>query len=196
MKDNFNDIWEAMLKAAVLENSYNLVKDYPSVEEINKMKLPRQYEMKMHKVIRHYQKKIKVTKFIKYAGRVASLLLVAAGIMFTILLQFDEVRASCKNVVIQIYERFIQYDFNSSDGDKEIIEVGFVPEGYKLECEEIKSDGMNIVYKNNMEDTIRISFFKDNRTIYLDNEHYLISDVQFNNLKGEFFEAQSEGFKN
>lgn len=57
MKDNFNDIWEAMLKAAVLENSYNLVKDYPSVEEINKMKLPRQYEMKMHKVIRHYQKK-------------------------------------------------------------------------------------------------------------------------------------------
>ena len=25
MKDNFNDIWEAMLKAAVLENSYNLV---------------------------------------------------------------------------------------------------------------------------------------------------------------------------
>ncbi len=56
MKDNFNDIWEAMLKAAVLENSYNLVKDYPSVEEINKMKLPRQYEMKMHKVIRHYQK--------------------------------------------------------------------------------------------------------------------------------------------
>lgn len=124
------------------------------------------------------------------------MLLVAAGIMFTILLQFDEVRASCKNVVIQIYERFIQYDFNSSDGDKEIIEVGFVPEGYKLECEEIKSDGMNIVYKNNMEDTIRISFFKDNRTIYLDNEHYLISDVQFNNLKGEFSEAQSEGFKN
>lgn len=55
------------------------------------------------------------------------MLLVAAGIMFTILLQFDEVRASCKNVVIQIYERFIQYDFNSSDGDKEIIEVGFVP---------------------------------------------------------------------
>lgn len=65
MKDNFNDIWEAMLKAAVLENSYNLVKDYSSVEEINKMKLPRQYEMKMHKVIRHYQKKNKSNKIHK-----------------------------------------------------------------------------------------------------------------------------------
>ena len=65
MKDNFNDIWEAMLKAAVLENSYNLVKDYPSVEEINKMKLPRQYEMKMHKVIRHYQKNLRVKSSIK-----------------------------------------------------------------------------------------------------------------------------------
>lgn len=37
MKDNFNDIWEAMLKAAVLENSYNLVKDYPSVVVSNNL---------------------------------------------------------------------------------------------------------------------------------------------------------------
>lgn len=196
MRDNFNNIWEALLKAAVLENTYHQMMDYPSIEKINEMELPRHYEMKMRKVIRHYQNKTKLKKLMKSAGRVASWLLVVVGIVFLFLLQFDEVRASCKNVVMKVYERFIQYDFKSSVSDKDIIEVGFVPEGYELESEEFKSDGMDIMYKNNLEDTVRISFFKDNRTIYLDNEHYLIRDVQINNLKGEFFEAQSESFKN
>ncbi len=37
MQNSFNDIWEAMLKTAVLENSYNKIKDYPPLEEINNL---------------------------------------------------------------------------------------------------------------------------------------------------------------
>ena len=57
MQDDFNDIWEAMLKAAVLENTYNQMKDYPSIEEIDEIGLPMQYDMKMRKVIRHCRTK-------------------------------------------------------------------------------------------------------------------------------------------
>lgn len=196
MQNSFNDIWEAMLKTAVLENSYNKIKDYPPLEEINKIELPRQYDAKMIQVIRHYQNKTKFRKFVKYSCKVASLLLVVVGIAFIILLQFDEVRASCRNVVTKIYERFIQYDFKELDGNGKNFDIGYVPEGYHLEIAELNGDGKNLVYINDLGNQIEIAFFKNNRTINIDNEQYQIGKIQVDDVFGEFYEAQLYGFEN
>ena len=196
MQNSFNDIWEAMLKTAVVENSYNKIKDYLPLEDINKLELPRHYDAKMIQVIRHYQNKIKFRKFIKYFCKVASLLLVVVGIAFIILLQFDEVRASCKSVVTEIYERFIQYDFKELDGNEEGFDIGYVPEGYHLEITELNGDGKNLVYINDLGNQIEIAFFKKNRTINIDNEQYQISRIQVDDVFGEFYEAQLCGFEN
>lgn len=196
MQDNFEDIWDAMIKTAVIKNSYDEIKDYPPIKVINQMEIPRQYKVKMEKVVRQYQKQVKIRKIAKHVWRVASLLLVVMGIAFIFALQFDVVRASCKNVVKQIYEKFVQYDFKSLDNSENPFEVGFVPEEYSLEVKESNNDGMNITYKDNSGNMIKIFYFNNNRTIYLDNEHYRISDIQINNVAGEVYEADTPDFDN
>lgn len=196
MQDNFEDIWDAMIKMAVIENSYNEIKDYPPIKVINQIEIPKRYNAKMNKIVRRYQKKAKIRKSVKYVWRVASLLLIVMGIIFIFILQFEDVRASCKNVVVHVYEKFVQYDFKSLDSSEKLFEVGFVPEKYHLEIAESNNDGMNITYEDNSGNKIKIFYFNNNRTIYLDNEHYRISDIQINSVVGEFFEANTPGFDN
>ncbi|MDE7322420.1 MAG: DUF4367 domain-containing protein [Lachnospiraceae bacterium] len=194
MQDKFDGIWDAVLKAAVVENSYNEIKDYPSREVINQIEVPEQYDRKMNRVIRHYRQLTKMRKLANYAWRASSLLLVVAGTVFLILLQFDEVRASCKNVIVHIYETFVQYDFQSLNDSRKNFEIGFVPEGYSLEKTESNKDGMNMIYKDSLGNEIEIGYFSDNRTIYLDNEHYQISDIQINSVYGKYFESELSNF--
>jgi len=53
MYNEFEDeIWESFLKAAVIENSLNEIKDYPSEQEINGISLPVHYDLRMRKVIK------------------------------------------------------------------------------------------------------------------------------------------------
>ena len=43
-KDLEDELWESLLKAAVIENSQNEIKDCPSEQEINRIVLPEHYE--------------------------------------------------------------------------------------------------------------------------------------------------------
>ena len=50
MYNNLNDeIWESLLKAAVEENCLNQIKDYPPIDEINKIILPKHYDLIMRR---------------------------------------------------------------------------------------------------------------------------------------------------
>ena len=52
MYNNLNDeIWESLLKAAVEENCLNQIKDYPPIDEINKIILPKHYDLIMRRLI-------------------------------------------------------------------------------------------------------------------------------------------------
>ena len=69
MKDNHNEIWEALLKTAVIENSYHEVEKYPSEDELNNIQLPARYDRKMRKLLKRcaYHKKLK--SFLRYAWK-------------------------------------------------------------------------------------------------------------------------------
>lgn len=108
MYNEFKDeIWESLLKVAVIESSLEEIKDYASEKEVNRIVLPEQYDLKMRKLIKHYRYR-KIAKLsLHYGKKIASLILLILGIHFTVLLSFKEVRTSCQNVMIHIYEKFI-----------------------------------------------------------------------------------------
>ena len=105
MYNEFEDeIWESFLKAAVIENSLNETKDYPSEKEINSIILPEHYDWRMRKIIKHYRYRKNVEVPLRYGKKIASIVLLIMGISFTALLSSEEVRAACQNVIIHIYE--------------------------------------------------------------------------------------------
>ncbi len=118
MYNEFEDeIWESFLKAAVIENSLNEIKDYPSEQEINSIVLPTHYDLRMRKVIIRcrYRKNIEIS--LRYGRKIASIILLILGFSFTGMLFSEDVRAACRNVIVHIYETYIQFDFVSSNSE-------------------------------------------------------------------------------
>lgn len=196
MKDNHNEIWEVLLKTAVIENCYREVEKYPSVDELNSIQLPARYDRKMRNLLKRcaYYKKIK--SFLQYAWKAAVFSFAVLGIAFVIFIQFDEVRAACQNVITYVYEEFFQFDFISSEDDEGSLELGFVPEGFVLEEMEKDESGTYILYKDAYDRRIEVSCFANSRTFYMDNEQYIVSDIQINNVNGKLFESKASGFEN
>ena len=198
MYNEFEDeIWESFLKAAVIENSLNETKDYPSEKEINSIILPEHYDWRMRKIIKHYRYRKNVEVPLRYGKKIASIVLLIMGISFTALLSSEEVRAACQNVIIHIYEKYIQFDFASTDSDTiGNLECTYLPDGYYL-LESTKNEyRFQVIYKNDSEDIIELLVYFQNSTTYIDNEHYIVSDIHINGIQGKFFESTDTNFKN
>ena len=74
MYNEFEDeIWESFLKAAVIENSLNETKDYPSEKEINSIILPEHYDWRMRKIIKHYRYRKNVEVPLRYGKKIESM---------------------------------------------------------------------------------------------------------------------------
>ena len=118
MYNEFEDeIWESFLKAAVIENSLNEIKDYPSEQEINGISLPVHYDLRMRKVIKRYRFRKNIKISLRYGRKIASIILLILGISFTAMLFSEDVRAACRNVIVNIYEKYIQFDYVSSNSE-------------------------------------------------------------------------------
>lgn len=93
MYNEFEDeIWESFLKAAVIENSLNEIKDYPSEQEINGISLPVHYDLRMRKVIKRYRFRKNIKISLRYGRKIASIILLILGISFTAMLFSEDVR--------------------------------------------------------------------------------------------------------
>lgn len=196
-KDFEQDIWEAALKAAVIESCMDELKDYPSDEELNKLVLPKRYNTKMHRFIRicHYRAML-ITVF-KTTRKIAAAVLIILGLGFGILLPFKEVRAACQNVIIQVYKKYIEFRIDSEEVMNDTtFQMSYVPEGYSLIQNSSDEWGQTIQYENASGDKIELNCYDENYTLQLDIEHFDVYDIQINNLPGEFFESQQKAHNN
>lgn len=186
-------LWELLLKAAVIENSLNEIKDYPSDEEINKLILPDRYELKMHRVIKKVKYKKRAISTLKIVRKAIAFASIILGISFAFLLQFEEVRASCHNTIIQIYEKYIQFDFHSDiTSQGSAVNIEYVPDGFE---EIYRTESLlktSIEYQNQEGGIILLQYSTKKQALQIDNEHYKIKDVTFDEVNGKFFESIDE----
>ena len=183
-KDLENEIWESLLKAAVIENSLNEIKDYPLEQEINRIVLPEHYKLRMRRMLKHYRYRKYAKLSLRYGKKIASVILLIMGFSFTLLLSFAEVRAACESVIIEIYDRYIRYSYTSDLSlENSPIHFGYVPEGYILNQEVTIGEFHEEVYCNAENESAVLVFHQiriDQATVDIDTEKMAPVEIQLN----------------
>lgn len=197
--NELNDaLWEALIKAAVIENSLNEIKEYPSEKElIDNVILPVTYNYKMKKLIKRFTFRKQHSMALNFAKKAIAGILVIFGISFALLLQVKEVRAACQSVIIHIYEKYIQFEYHPDQNNEEVsINIQYLPDDFYLIRKKSNEHQQYWEYQNNNGDVVKISWFVQNRTIYVDNEHYISSDIKINENDATYFESTNSNFSN
>ena len=177
-QDLEDEIWESLLKAAVIENSQNEIKDYPPEQEISRIVLPEHYELRMRRILKYCRYRNHIKLSLRYGKKIASVIFLIMGVSFSLFLSFDEVRAACEAVIIEIYDRYIRYSYTSDLSlENTPISFGYVPEGYSMVEASFNGIDSFITYQNAHDDSIMLGFDVQKFTVLIDNEHYTISNV-------------------
>ena len=197
MRNNFEyEIWESLLKAAVIKNSLDELENY-SPEEISKTTLPAHYDQKMQRLVQrlHYKNAIRNSLF--YVKKIVVLLFILMGISFLFLLHFDEVRATCHDVITYIYEKYILFQHEADLGEElTSVKLGYIPEGFSLSEETLSESGYDAVYSNSQGDRLFFESTPYKHISQADNEHYDIYEVKIGHYTGQFFNSTDERFPN
>ena len=197
MRNNFEyEIWESLLKAAVIKNSLDELENY-SPEEISKTTLPANYDQKMQRLVQrlHYKNAIRNSLF--YVKKIVVLLFILMGISFLFLLHFDEVRATCHDVITYIYEKYILFQHEADLGEElTSVKLGYIPEGFSLSEETLSESGYDAVYSNSQGDMLFFESTPYKHISQADNEHYDIYEVKIGHYTGQFFNSTDERFPN
>ncbi len=191
-----NAVWESCLKTAVIKNSLSETEKIMTDPEYNNTNVPKRYDLKMNKIIRRSRRQIKQRSILKYGYQIAIILIVFAGISSVFFMQFEEVRSACNHVLMNIFEKYIEFDFNPDERNKtDKIVFGYLPQGFQLSRSEL-DDGMDIlIYENAKGYVIALACFKSESTIQMDNEHYQVRHILINGEKGKYFKSQDKNMR-
>lgn len=189
-----NEIWESLLRAAVIKNCLDELESY-SPQKIEETILPVAYDYKMRKLMRHLHFRNTVRTSLHYIRKTAAILFILIGIGFVFLLRFDEVRAACHNVITHIYEKYIEFYFNA-DLDMEITpaKLEYIPEDFSLSEEKLSESGYDVTYYNSQGDMLFFGATPYKYTSQADHEHYEIHDVMVGRYSGQFFSSDDDRF--
>ncbi len=194
-KELQDELFESLLKAAVIENALEEMDEWIDDETIVKeIEVPKSYDDRVMKTYHKMIKKQTVKKWNSYSKKVAIIFLVVVSGVFGLLLQSDKVRAACYQVIVEFCDKYVGFDFNSFSESPKKITVGYIPEGY-VEIENNTDDfRTSIIYQNEQGKEIRIRYLFQSPNIQIDKEHYVITS--YNNNTEYFFLSQEENFPN
>ena len=194
-KELQDELFESLLKAAVIENALEEMDEWIDDETILKeIEVPKLYDDRVIKTYHKIVKKQTIKKWNNYSKKIAIIFLVVVSGIFGLLLQSDKVRAACYQVIVEFCDKYVGFDFNSFSESPKKITVGYIPEGY-VEIEN-KTDDFKvfILYQNEMKKEIVLQYFFHSPNITIDNEHYIITT--YDNNSKYFFLSQDENFPN
>lgn len=196
-REDNNDIWESLLKLAAVEYGNRQLEQYPSEEEMQKVILPDGYDKKMRRWINRYSAKVNIISILKPLRKIAAAACIVLGVGFAILLQFDEVRAACKEVIVQIYEKYIEFNYQSSGGEQlGDLQINYIPTGYYEAERTVRKLMTSVEYRSEDNEQIIITCSLEELVHQIDNEHYLVSEESDNEMSLTFFEATENGWDN
>lgn len=192
------DLFESMLKAAVMENSLEELEEYPPDSELDQIQIPERLDKHMHKIIRKHTFREKTKHILHFVRKGVSTAMIILGASFAALLFSQDIRAACMDVIVRIYERYIEFDASGSEvsGSVQVLKFDYVPDGYTLSSQNTSLIEKQYIFKNDVENEIRISYSQKPDILQADNENYIIEDVLINNTPGTLFISQNPTLNN
>ncbi len=202
MKVIDNSVFEALFRQAVIDDYNEEIDSIPSKDELMEIiSFSPEFDLRMKKLFARERRKDFYRKALSHSKRAAAVLVVAATLIFGVLLFNPEVRAAVKNTVVKWYDKFTSFIFQSdgSDIDGEIEwNLGYLPPGFRENSVEKLGKVTNMVYVNDSGDTIYISCRPEGNdtNISVDNENHLIESETINGHEAYIAKATNNDFEN
>ena len=172
------ELFEVVLEKAFIEHEKDMLKSYPTDDELES-----EYPISK-KEIRRFKNIVKEKEYGKklirvYFDRVAVVILCIISLFFALIMTSSEVRAAVENVILKWYDKYTEFIFTESTtglvAEKiEDVEIGYIPEGFQL------------FFEDNME----IENFKQYTHIDDPNSIFMIS-VFYNNEENVFYDNEN-----
>ncbi len=183
------ELFEVVLEKAFIEHEKDMLKSYPADDELES-----EYPISK-KEIRRFKNIVKEKEYGKklirvYFDRVAVVILCIISLFFALIMTSSEVRAAVENVILKWYDKYTEFVFTEEltrfDYEKvEDVEIGYIPEKYKLETDTSDGVSRDIFYINidNPDLFLFIEIIKDsNAQIDFDNEYFDYEKIHTNSL--------------
>ncbi|MGJ0848516.1 DUF4367 domain-containing protein [Tissierella praeacuta] len=201
-KRKVNDmVFEALFRQAVVDDFNEEIDSIPPNEQLAKIySFSPEFEVRMKKLFAKNRRKDFAKAIMFYSRKIASILIIVLGLLFSTLLFNTEVRATVGKVLVEWYEKFTSFTFKDGKviDKKKDWTLNYLPKGYVLKNFEMLGNITNIEFINNQGDKIRFSYRPEesitnisvdnenheiDRCIILENEAFSISSVndQFDN---------------
>lgn len=198
----FNEeIFDFLLEKAFVKHEKELQKTYPDDEELEK-----EYPISRKK-IRRYKNIIKEKEYGKkliwmYVNRAAVAFLCIISLIFGFVMTNSEVRASVESVVLKWYDKYTEFVFNETSGGfdsykLEDFKIGYIPENFELQHEEIYDDMRDVCFINTKKDDaiFVIQIFDTAQTsVFVDNEQMLFEKTKIGSNEAWIMYNDADGY--
>lgn len=190
------EIFDAILTQALKENNENYLNKLPSENRLSKeLEFSDKFNKKMNKLIREYKNRIIKENTFVYGKRIVAGILIIAGLGFGALMLSEPVRATIQNIIIQWFDEYTQFDFQSDTSEVEFKEftLGYLPEGFE-EIDYFLSTGLaSIEYEDLQGNDILFEYsIAEDLSLALDNEHSSYNIISINDSEAHLFESNDD----
>lgn len=196
--ESLDEIFDSMLKAALIERSMRRSANYPATETLAKTThMSKRCDQRARRAMNWFYYKEKLDAVYRFGKKCAIIAIVTLSTTLgALLLGSQEVRASILDVIIEIYEQFLEFRNETRDRDlsEYKLELGYLPDGYSLSEEVETSLFIRKKYVNEKSETIEIWAYLNGKYAYqIDNEVYNISPCNINGYSGRVFMSKKGG---
>lgn len=192
-----NQIFDSILTQALKDRNRAYLSMLPSEEELSKeLHFSDRFNDKMNNIMQKYKRMTSKAKIYFFTKRFVAGILIVIGLGFSFLMLSQPVRGAIQNVVIQWFDKYTQFDFQSNSSEVEFMEftLGYLPEGFAESDYFSATEFVSIEYKNLIgEDIIFEYSTSEGLSIGLDNENSTHSVINLHGSEAHLFESNEEG---
>lgn len=176
-RDPMDDIFESFVRAAVIENGLREAEACPQNDALFDIHLSSKCERSVTRNACKLKRRKKLLRMSKYVQKTAAIAMISVGISFGFFLSSNNVRAACQDVLVRVYEKFVDIS-SHKEGLKVIsVNVAYIPVGYKEVEREEDHFKSSIIFKNSANKEIVLKYRNKYSNLQIDNEHYIADSI-------------------
>lgn len=194
-----NLLFDSILTQALKQKNQIYLNSLPSEGELSReLDYSAEFKKKIQELITSYKRKSILKKTFSYMKKFVAILLIAAGLGFSVLMFNQPVRAAIQNIITQWFDQYTRFDFQSDSG---VIEprnytLAYLPDGF-VESKKLEFPVFErVIYEyedlNGIDILFEYSVTSESYSISLDNEHSTHSKIELKGSEAHLFESNQE----
>jgi len=197
-----NSIFEALFRQAIIDDYVDEINSIPSNEELSiEYFFSSDFELRMKRLFARERRKSYLVTISGFFRQAAIIFIIITTILFGTLLTNSDVRATVRNVIIEWYEKFTSFSFNTANQDASYVDIypKYLPMGFYEESIVEFGNFTQLIFVNNQGDHINILHNNHESTsikISVDNENHIIENFMINGYETYLVTATKEEHEN